>query len=99
MKFFEEDFEESKELYTFINHLRRFNPFYKVTLKLDGKTTNKFFADPDEAKECYDELVEEANKDKFNYDGADISLATLEIGIDEDEEESVLIFDEDEEEM
>lgn len=33
---------------------------------------------------------------KFYYDGADISLSTMEINIEEDEEESVLIYDEEE---
>lgn len=96
MKFLKEDFGESEELNTFVYQLyKRFNPFYRVTLKLDGKTSNRFFAYEDAAKEYYDKLVKEANEDKFYYDGADISLITINLNIEEDEEESVLIFDDD----
>lgn len=97
MKYLKEDFEESEELSAFVYQLyNEFNLFYRVTLKLDGKVTNKFFADPDKAKEYYDMLVKEANSDKPYYDGADISLTALEISIDEDEDYEG--YDEDDEE-
>lgn len=94
MKFLKEDFGESEELNTFVYQLqRRFNPFYKVVLKLDGKVSNRYFAYEDAAKEYYDKLIKETDNNKMYYDGAEVDLVKVNLNIEEDELEYKFIDD------
>lgn len=99
MKLLVEDYGQSEELNTFIYQLqKRFNPYFIVTLKLNGRTSNKYFAYEDAAKQYYKGLKEEAEKDKFYYDGAYIGWTKVTLQYDEDEQEYEYIYDEDGEE-
>ena len=91
-----EVYGQSEELDTFVAQLqRRFNPYYVVTLKLLGDTSEKYFAYEDAAREYYEGLLWEATNDRSFYDGADISLKKVTLQPEEDELESELIFDDD----
>lgn len=91
-KILRENYGESDELDTFIYQLqKRFNPYYVVSLKLNGKISNRYFAYEDAAKEYYDGLKLEAENDTLYYDGADIALTKVDLVKNEDEIESILI--------
>ena len=100
MKFLKENYGESEELDTFHYQLhRRFGTYYIVRHKQGNTTAEKRFAYKDAAKEYYDGLVKEAKQNPFYYDGDDISLLEIVVEPLEEELESIIIYDEDDEEI
>lgn len=96
-KVIKENYGESDELNTFIYQLRkRFSSYYEVVLKLGKDVSHKYFAYEDGAKKYYDKLVEEANENKFYYDGATITYNKITISEEEDEIDYVMIDDDEE---
>lgn len=96
MKLLLEDYGESEELENFIYLLqKRFNPYYMVTLKLNGKTANRYFAYEDAAKDYHKKLQDEILANKEYYDGANLTLTKVTLEYDEDELESDLYFNDD----
>lgn len=97
MRFLREDFGESEELNTFVAQIeRRFGTYYTVTLVMNGKESNKHFAFESAGKKYYQNLKNEAEKNKEYYDGAQISFKKIEVLRDEDELEWTMIDDSDE---
>lgn len=85
MKFLKENFGESEELNTFVNQANnRFNTYYVVTLNLNDKVSNRYFAYRESAKKYYDTLQSEIIKDPEYYDDADISLKKVTINLEEE---------------
>lgn len=85
MKFLKENFGESEELNTFVNQAtNRFNIYYVVTLILNDKISNRYFAYRESAKKYYDTLQSEITKDPEYYDDADISLKRVTINLEEE---------------
>ena len=100
MKLLKENYGESEELDNFVYLLqKRFSVYYEVVLKLNKKVSHRYFAYEDAAKQYYYDLVAEAQADKFYYDGADISLNKIELKPEEDELNSITIYDEEDDEL
>ena len=96
MKLLLEDYGESEELENFIYLLqKRFNPYYMVTLKLNGKIANRYFAYEDAAKDYHKKLQDEILANREYYDGANLTLTKVTLEYDEDELESDLYFNDD----
>lgn len=100
MRFLKEAFGESEELNTFVSQLnKRFNPYWEVELKLDGKEMTNYFAYESAAQEYYDKLVNDALSDLTYYEGAQISKRKIDLIREESDEEFKIIEPEDEEEI
>ena len=99
MRLMLEDYGESEELNNFIKMLQnRFNPYYVVTLKLDNKTQNTYFAYEDAARDYHKKIQDEINNDREYFDGADLTLTKVTLEYDEDELESDIYFNDEEDE-
>ena len=98
MKFLKEAYGESSELDDFVYlQNNRFSKYYIVTLVVDGKASNKYFAFDDAAKDYYDSLIKEINEDKEYYDDTQLTLSKVELNPNIDEVQSFdtrLEFDE-----
>ena len=92
MKFLKENFGESEELNTFVAQIeRRFGTYYTVTLSINGRTSERYFAYESAAQDYYQDLKKETETNMEYYDGAQLSLKKIEVLRDEDELDWVLI--------
>lgn len=100
MKFLKEDWGESEELENFIYCLqKRFNPYWEVILKLDGRTSINHFAYEDAAREYHDKVLEDIKNDREYYDGARLTFNKVTLHYDEDElDDDIFWYEEEEEE-
>ena len=95
MKFLRESFGESEELNTFVNQVeKRFKDYYVVTLSLNNKTSEHYFAYENAAREYFDNIKQEAQDEVSYYEGAQIGLTHIQIIKEENELDWVSIDDE-----
>lgn len=91
-----EAFGQSSELDDFVNYaLGRFSTYYYVKLRLDtGEVRRYNFKDESSAREFYDKIKKESIEDKVYYENAELSLNRVEVNLDDSEEESEYLAEE-----
>lgn len=88
MKFLKEDIQyKETQIDDFVYLLEHgFNPFYEVKLRLeDGRESRYFFRFESDARDYYEGLLEEANKDLTYYEGSNITLTKINLERNEEE--------------
>lgn len=98
MRFILEAYGESDQLDTFVTQAQnKYRTFYRVTLNMfNDRSSTRFFAFLDAAKEYYDSIKKSAEEDKDYYYNSSLELVEIKTILEEDELASIDFLDEEE---